>query len=41
MCLEVTADGIAAFRSQANPDKLVRATRHWAATGHGDPLLVL
>ncbi|MEU1051432.1 RNA polymerase sigma-70 factor [Streptomyces sp. NPDC005876] len=41
MCLEVTADGIAAFRSQANPDKLVRATRHWAATGHGDPLLTL
>jgi RNA polymerase sigma-70 factor (ECF subfamily) len=41
MCLEVTADGIAAFRSQANPDKLVRATRRWAATGHGDPLLTL
>jgi RNA polymerase sigma-70 factor (ECF subfamily) len=39
MCLEVTADGIAAFRNQVNPDKLERATRRWAATDHGDPLL--
>ncbi|GGZ14528.1 RNA polymerase sigma-70 factor [Streptomyces olivaceoviridis] len=39
ICLEVTADGIRAFRSQANPDKLERATRHWAATDHGEPLL--
>ncbi|MFP3989364.1 RNA polymerase sigma-70 factor [Streptomyces sp. E11-3] len=39
MCLEVTAEGIAAFRSQANPDKLERATRRWAATDHGNPLL--
>jgi RNA polymerase sigma-70 factor (ECF subfamily) len=39
MCLEVTAEGIAAFRSQVNPDKLERATRRWAATDHGDPLL--
>ncbi|MFJ8882174.1 RNA polymerase sigma-70 factor [Streptomyces sp. NPDC102402] len=39
MCLEITADGIAAFRSQANPDKLERATRQWAATDHGEPLL--
>ncbi|MBT2410661.1 RNA polymerase sigma-70 factor [Streptomyces sp. ISL-12] len=38
MCLEVTADGIAAFRSQANPDKLRRATEVWAATEHGEPL---
>ncbi|MEU6919214.1 RNA polymerase sigma factor SigJ [Streptomyces olindensis] len=38
-CLEVTADGIAAFRSQVNPDKLERATAHWAATDHGEPLL--
>ncbi|MFF7897423.1 RNA polymerase sigma factor SigJ [Streptomyces sp. NPDC088817] len=38
MCLEVTAEGIAAFRNQANPDKLGRATRWWAATGHGEPL---
>ncbi|MEU0388610.1 RNA polymerase sigma-70 factor [Streptomyces chartreusis] len=39
MCLEVTAEGIAAFRNQVNPDKLERATRQWAATDHGDPLL--
>ena len=38
MCLEVTADGIAAFRSQVNPDKLARATERWAATDHGEPL---
>ncbi|KUN79846.1 RNA polymerase subunit sigma-70 [Streptomyces bungoensis] len=37
MCLEITADGIAAFRSQVNPDKLDRATRRWAATVHGEP----
>ncbi|MBG0853654.1 RNA polymerase sigma-70 factor [Streptomyces spinoverrucosus] len=40
MCLEVTAGGIAAFRSQANPDKLERATRRWAAADHGEPLLI-
>ncbi|MFE9822518.1 RNA polymerase sigma factor SigJ [Streptomyces sp. NPDC005791] len=39
MCLEITPDGIAAFRNQANPDKLERATRSWAATDHGDPLM--
>jgi len=39
LCLEITADGIAAFRSQANPDKLARATRRWAADDHGEPLL--
>ncbi len=39
MCLQVTAEGIAAFRNQVNPDKLERATRRWAATDHGDPLL--
>ncbi|MEU4771094.1 RNA polymerase sigma-70 factor [Micromonospora sp. NPDC023644] len=38
MCLEVTAEGIAAFRNQANPDKLERATAQWAATDHGEPL---
>ncbi|MFF7256679.1 RNA polymerase sigma factor SigJ [Streptomyces microflavus] len=38
MCVEVTDDGIAAFRNQANPDKLERATRQWAATDHGEPL---
>lgn len=39
MCLEVTADGIAAFRNQVNPDKLERASRRWAAADHGEPLL--
>ncbi|MCX5141567.1 RNA polymerase sigma-70 factor [Streptomyces sp. NBC_00338] len=38
MCLEITAEGIAAFRNQVNPDKLERATRRWAASDHGDPL---
>ncbi|MCX4748070.1 RNA polymerase sigma factor SigJ [Kitasatospora sp. NBC_01287] len=41
-CLEVTAGGIAAVRSQVNPDKLVRATEQWAAADHGDsPLYTL
>ncbi|MFF9058923.1 RNA polymerase sigma-70 factor [Streptomyces sp. NPDC014882] len=40
MCLEVTPEGIAGLRNQVNPDKLGRATRHWAATGHGDPVRV-
>ncbi|MGW1894457.1 RNA polymerase sigma-70 factor [Streptomyces sp. NPDC002004] len=39
MCLEITAEGIAAFRNQVNPDKLERATRRWAAADHGEPLL--
>ncbi|WP_017240498.1 RNA polymerase sigma factor SigJ [Streptomyces sp. SS] len=39
MCLEVTPDGITAFRNQVNPDKLDRATRHWAASDHGSPLM--
>jgi RNA polymerase sigma-70 factor (ECF subfamily) len=39
MCLEVTAEGITAVRSQANPDKLERATEQWAAADHGAPLL--
>ncbi|MEU8627304.1 RNA polymerase sigma-70 factor [Streptomyces sp. NPDC048669] len=39
MCLEITAEGIAAILNQVNPDKLERATQRWAATGgHGDPL---
>ncbi|WP_411081725.1 RNA polymerase sigma factor SigJ [Streptomyces sp. cmx-18-6] len=38
MCLDVTDEGIAAFRNQANPDKLARATRRWTATDHGEPL---
>lgn len=41
ICLEITADGIVAFRSQVNPDKLERATRHWAASDHGEPLLTI
>ena len=41
MCLEVTAEGIAACRTQANPDKLERATHQWAAADHGAPLLVM
>lgn len=41
-CLEVTAEGISAIRSQVNPDKLVRATGQWAAADHGDaPLCIL
>lgn len=40
MCLEVTGEGIAAFRNQVNPDKLERATERWAAADHGEPLLV-
>ncbi|WP_027344693.1 RNA polymerase sigma-70 factor [Hamadaea tsunoensis] len=40
MCLEITADGIAGFRNQVNPDKLERATAHWAAADHGEPLFV-
>ncbi|GAA3660578.1 RNA polymerase sigma factor SigJ [Nonomuraea antimicrobica] len=38
MCLEVTAEGIVAFRNQANPDKLERATARWAADDRGEPL---
>lgn len=38
MTLETGPDGITAVLSQANPDKLERATRLWAATDHGEPL---
>ncbi|MFD9832173.1 RNA polymerase sigma-70 factor [[Kitasatospora] papulosa] len=41
MCMEIGADGIAGLRSQVNPDKLERATRRWAASDHGEPLLVI
>ncbi|WP_433136829.1 RNA polymerase sigma factor SigJ [Actinomadura nitritigenes] len=41
MCLEVTAEGITACRTQANPDKLERATEQWATADHGRPLLVV
>ncbi|MEV6615474.1 RNA polymerase sigma-70 factor [Streptomyces sp. NPDC051051] len=40
MSLEITPEGIAGLRNQVNPDKLERATRHWAATGHGEPVRV-
>ncbi|MEV5803298.1 RNA polymerase sigma factor SigJ [Streptomyces collinus] len=40
-CLEVTERGIAALRSQVNPDKLVRASEQWAAADHGNPLYTL
>jgi RNA polymerase sigma-70 factor (ECF subfamily) len=38
ICLEVTSEGIGAFRSQVNPDKLERATARWAATDHAGSL---
>ncbi|GAA2255737.1 RNA polymerase sigma factor SigJ [Actinomadura luteofluorescens] len=41
MCLEVTAEGITACRTQANPDKLERATEQWAAADHAEPLLTV
>ncbi|RFU40049.1 RNA polymerase sigma-70 factor [Actinomadura logoneensis] len=41
MCLEVTAEGITACRTQANPDKLERASELWAAADHGEPLVVV
>ncbi|TNH30226.1 RNA polymerase sigma-70 factor [Micromonospora orduensis] len=39
MSLEVTSDGVTAIHTQVNPDKLERATRRWAASEHGEPLL--
>ena len=41
MCLEVNTEGITACRTQANPDKLERATDQWAAADHVEPLLVM
>ncbi len=41
MCLETTAEGITACRTQANPDKLERATAQWAAADHGEPLFTV
>jgi Sigma-70, region 4 len=41
MCLEITPEGIAAFRNQVNPDKLERATRRWVAADHGAPLTLM
>ncbi|MFF7334723.1 sigma-70 family RNA polymerase sigma factor [Streptomyces sp. NPDC008150] len=39
ICLEWTGDGVAAVRSQVNPDKLERATRHWTAGDFGSPVV--
>ena len=39
LCLEATADGVAAIRSQVNPEKLERITRQWAAEGPHRPLV--
>ena len=39
MVLEVTADGITAVRTAANPDKLVHLTARWTSAEHGEPLL--
>lgn len=36
--LDVTDEGVAAVHAQANPAKLARATRRWAASEHGEPL---
>ena len=38
LSLDVTAEGIAAVHTQANPAKLERATRQWAASDHDGPL---
>ena len=37
--LEVTTEGITAVHLQANPPKLDRATRQWATSDHGEPLV--
>jgi len=37
--LEVTTEGITAVHTQANPAKLDRATREWAASDRGEPLV--
>ena len=39
MSLDVTSDGVAALHIQANPDKLERVTRHWAASEREEPLV--
>ncbi|TQM29083.1 RNA polymerase sigma factor SigJ [Nocardia bhagyanarayanae] len=39
IALEVTTEGIAAIHTQGNPAKLERATRHWVASEHGEPLV--
>ncbi|MEV6693118.1 RNA polymerase sigma-70 factor [Micromonospora sp. NPDC051196] len=39
LALEVTTEGVAAVRAQANPDKLGRVTRHWSASTPAEPVL--
>lgn len=39
ICPQVTSEGIAALHIQVNPDKLARATHHWAVSPHGPPVL--
>ncbi|MBM0231151.1 RNA polymerase sigma-70 factor [Micromonospora sp. STR1_7] len=39
MTLKVTPEGVADIRSQVNPDKLERFTRHWSTSEHGEPLI--
>jgi hypothetical protein len=39
LSLETSSGGVAAIRIQVNPDKLVRLTRRWTASEHGQPLL--
>jgi len=39
--LEVTSGGVAAIHIQANPGKLERLTRQWAASERGEPLVKL
>ncbi|MFB9659870.1 RNA polymerase sigma factor SigJ [Glycomyces mayteni] len=39
MAVEIAADGVAACRTQVNPDKLARATALWATLDHGEPLV--
>ncbi|MFD7153355.1 RNA polymerase sigma-70 factor [Kribbella sp. NPDC059898] len=41
ICVQVTGDGITSVRTQANPDKLARATELFAAAEHGEPLLTI
>ncbi|WP_090773577.1 RNA polymerase sigma-70 factor [Nonomuraea maritima] len=38
LCLDATADGLAAVHVQVNPDKLERITRQWTAAGPHRPI---
>ncbi|PRY57428.1 RNA polymerase sigma-70 factor [Glycomyces artemisiae] len=39
MAVEIAEGGVAACRTQVNPDKLERATALWATLDHGEPLV--